>query len=70
MCILQFTGSSSYYNTQSSHRSFTDLVNSAGPGAEQTSLLNTEIIKEALTNDSLTNLDLNTGTISNYPLFN
>lgn len=54
----------SNYTPQRSHRSFTDQINSLGSNVEQTSVLNTEIIKEALANDSLTNLDLNTGDIN------
>merc|ERR1712226_1316740 len=55
---------STNYTPQRSHRSFTDHINSLGSNVEQTSVLNTEIIKEALANDSLTNLDLNTGDIN------
>ena len=55
---------SSHYTPNRSHRSFTDQINSLGNNVEQTSVLNTEIIKEALANDSLTNLDLNTGDIN------
>lgn len=55
---------STNYTPQRTHRSFTDQINSLGNNVEQTSVLNTEIIKEALANDSLTNLDLNTGDIN------
>jgi hypothetical protein len=62
------SGGSNYTN-QRSHRSFTDLINSAGNAGDShhASLLNTDITKEALAtlaNDSLTNLDLNTGDIN------
>ena len=60
--LFYFKGSTNY-TPQRTHRSFTDQINSLGNNVEQTSVLNTEIIKEALANDSLTNLDLNTGTI-------
>ena len=62
MVCLYSKGSTSY-TPQRTHRSFTDQINSLGNTVEQTSVLNTEIIKEALANDSLTNLDLNTGKI-------
>merc|ERR1712038_1817478 len=52
----------SNYTNQRSHRSFTDLINSAGNAGDthHASLLNTDITKEALAtlaNDSLTKLD-------------
>ena len=63
----------SNYTNQRSHRSFTDLINSAGNAGDthHASLLNTDITKEALAtlaNDSLTNLDLNTGNDSKHLL--
>ena len=59
--VLYFSGSTNYLN-QKVHRSFTDLIISHGTSVDQTPVLNTEIINQALANDSLTNLDLNTGT--------
>jgi hypothetical protein len=53
------------YSYPRGHRSFTDLINAAGPSVvEHASVLNADIIKEALATDSLTNLDLNTGDIN------
>ena len=63
MADVFYLEGSTNYTPQRTHRSFTDQINSLGNNVEQTSVLNTEIIKEALANDSLTNLDLNTGII-------
>jgi len=53
------------YVAQRGHRSFTEMINSAGPAVDQTPVLNSEIINQAFVqNDSLTNLDLNTGDIN------
>ena len=61
---IQIVYPAGYYHSGGARapRSFTDLINASGPLVEQSSTLNSDIIKEALAADSLTNLDLNTGT--------